>query len=121
MAVSVLMMIWNGGFRIDDDMEAMVSSAQIPYSIFNITAAYNNNSFVLNFPTGSTSTSYTQFTIILPDGFYTMSDFNNYIDQFCITNGLYLSNSSGQNVYYINFSTNQNFYAVQLLLYTVPT
>ena len=121
MAVSVLMMIWNGGFRIDDDMEAMVSSAQIPYSIFNITAAYNNNSFVLNFPTGSTSTSYTQFTIILPDGFYTMSDFNNYIDQFCITNGLYLINSSGQNVYYINFSTNQNYYAVQLLLYTVPT
>ena len=121
MAVSVLMMIWNGGFRIDDDMEAMVSSAQIPYSIFNITAAYNNNSFVLNFPTGSTSTSYTQFTIILPDGFYTMSDFNNYIDQFCITNGLYLINSSGQNVYYINFSTNQNYYAVQLLLYTVTS
>ena len=51
----------NGGFRIDDDMEVMVSSAKIPYSIFNITAAYNNNSFVLNFPTGSTSTSFTQF------------------------------------------------------------
>ena len=111
----------NGGFRVEDDMEIMVSSAQIPYSIFNITAAYNNNSFVLYFPTGSTSSSYTQFTLTLPDGFYTMSDFNNYIDQFCITNGLYLINSSGQNVYYINVSTNQNYYAVQLLLYTVPT
>ena len=33
----------NGGFKIDEDMEVMVSSAQIPYSIFNITAAYNNN------------------------------------------------------------------------------
>ena len=110
----------NGGFRIEDDMEVMVSSAQIPYSIFNITQAYNNNSFVLYFPTGSTSSSYTQFTITLPDGFYTMSDFNNYIDQFCISNGLYLINSSGQNVYYINFSTNQNYYAIQLLLYTVP-
>ena len=49
-----------------------------------------------------------------------MSDFNDYIDQFCITNGLYLIHSSGENVYYINFSTNQNYYAVQLLLYTVP-
>ena len=78
----------NGGFRIDDDMEVMVSSAQIPYSIFNITSAYNNNSFVLNFPTDSTSSSYTQFTITFPDGLHTMSDFNNYIDQFCITNGL---------------------------------
>ena len=111
----------NGGFRIEDDMEVMVSSDQIPYSIFNITAAYNNNSFVLYFPTGSTSSSYTQFTITLPDGFYTMSDFNNYIDRFCITNGLYLINSSGQNVYYIGFSTNQNYYSVQLSLYTVPT
>ena len=111
----------NGGFRIEDDMEVMVSSAQIPYSIFNITQAYNNNSFVLYFPTGSTSTSYTQFTINLPNGFYAMTDFNNYVDQFCITNGLYLINGSGQNVYYINFSTNQNYYAIQLLLYTVPT
>ena len=44
----------NGGFRIEDDMEVMVSSAQIPCSVLNTTAAYNNNSFVLNFPTGST-------------------------------------------------------------------
>ena len=108
----------NGGFRIDDDVEAMVSSAQIPYSIFNITSAYNNNSFNLYFPTGSTSSSYTQFIIALPDGFYTMSDFNNYIDQFCITNGLYLSNSSGQNVYYIILAqiktfTQFNYYYIQ--------
>ena len=25
----------NGGFKVDEDMECMVSSAQIPYSIFN--------------------------------------------------------------------------------------
>lgn len=110
----------NGGFKIDEDMEVMVSSAQIPYSIFNITAAYNNNLLILNFPTGSTSSSYTTFGITLPDGFYTMNDFNNYVQQFCITNGLYLINSTGQNVYYVNFSVNQNYYAIQLLLYTVP-
>ena len=34
-----------GGFTIDNDMEVMLSSAQIPYSIFNITSAYNNNKF----------------------------------------------------------------------------
>jgi len=110
----------NGGFKVDEDMEVMVSSAQIPYSIFNITSAYGNNSFVLNFPTGSGASSYTTFTITFPDGFYTLNDFNNYVQQFCITNGLYLINSSGQNVYYINFSVNQNYYSIQLLLYTVP-
>ena len=110
----------NGGFKIEEDMEVMISSAQIPYSIFNITSAYNNNSFVLNFPTGATSSSYTTFTVSFTDGFYTLSDFNNYVQQFCIANGLYLINSTGQNVYYINFSVNSNYYAIQLLLYTVP-
>jgi hypothetical protein len=28
-----------GGFKVEDDMEVMLSSAQIPYSIFNITSA----------------------------------------------------------------------------------
>ena len=108
----------NGGFKVDEDMEVMVSSAQIPYSIFNITSAYGNNTMDLGFPTGASG--YTTFTITFPDGFYTITDFNNYVQQFCITNGLYLINSSGQNVYYVNFSVNQNYYAVQILLYTVP-
>ena len=107
-----------GGFKVEEGMECMISSAQIPYSIFNITAAYNNNSFQLNFPTGASG--YTTFNLTIPDGFYTMNDFNNYIQQYCITNGLYLINSSGQNVYYLNFSVNQNYYAIQILLYTVP-
>jgi hypothetical protein len=108
----------NGGFKVDEDMEVMVSSAQIPYSVFNITSAYGNNYIELGFPTGVSG--YTTFNITIPDGFYTIDDFNDYIQQYCITNGLYLINSSGQNVYYVNFSVNQNYYAVQILLYTVP-
>ncbi len=34
-----------GGFTVPDDFEVMLSSAQIPYSIFNITDVYNNNRF----------------------------------------------------------------------------
>jgi len=109
----------NGGFKIDEDMEVMVSSAQIPYSIFNITSAYGNNKIDLGFPTGASGA--TTFNIIIPDGFYTLDAFNDYIEQYCITNGLYLINASGQNVYYVNFSVNQNYYAVQILLYIVPT
>ena len=31
-----------GGFTIDNDMEVMLSSAQIPYSIFNITSFFDS-------------------------------------------------------------------------------
>jgi len=109
-----------GGFRVDDDMEVMLSSAQIPYSIFNITTAYSNNYFTLAFPTGAAVGAYTNFSVVIPDGFYTISDLNSFVQQFCISNGLYLIDASGNNVYYIGFYVNQTSYAIQLLLYTVP-
>ena len=34
-----------GNFTISEDAEAMVANVQIPYSFYNITSAYNNNSF----------------------------------------------------------------------------
>jgi hypothetical protein len=98
----------------------MVSSAQIPYSIFNITSAYNNNRFRLSFPTGAGAATFTDFNIVIPDGFYTIENFNSFVQQYCITNGLYLINANGENVYYIGFYINQTSYAIQLLLYTVP-
>ena len=61
-----------GGFNIPEGLMCMVSSAQIPYSIFNITAAYNNNRFRLCFPFGALATSFTDFNITIPDGFYTI-------------------------------------------------
>ena len=110
-----------GGFKVEDDMEIMVSSAQIPYSIFNITAAYNNNKFNLFFPTGAGSGTYTTFNITIPDGFYTIEDLNSYLQQFAISNGLYLIDSDGNNVYYSPaFYLNTVSYAVQILLYLVP-
>jgi hypothetical protein len=109
-----------GNFIIEDDMECMLSSAQIPYSIFNITTAYNNNKILIGFPTGSATNSYTTFNITFPDGFYTLSDIRNFIQQYCITNGLYLINATGSYVYYIDFQLNSTYYANQILLYTVP-
>ena len=48
-----------GGFTVDDETMVMVSSAQIPYSIFNKSAAYDNYSFGMRFPTGSNAGTYT--------------------------------------------------------------
>jgi hypothetical protein len=109
-----------GNFIVEDDMEVMLSSAQIPYSIFNITSAYNNNKLIIGFPTGATTNSYTTFNITFPDGFYTVLDIRNYIQMFCVNNGLYLINASGDYVYYIDFDVTTTYYANQILLFTVP-
>lgn len=111
-----------GNFNISDDMEVMLSSAQIPYSVFNITSAYNNNKFTLYFPTGATETSYTTFNITIPDGFYTIEDLNSFMQQYAISNGLTLLNDKLEVVYYTpSFYVNPTSYAIQILLYTVPT
>lgn len=110
-----------GGFTIPDDYEVMLSSAQIPYSIFNITDVYNNNRFRVSFPTGALATTYTDFNITIPDGFYTIDDLRAYMQQYAISNGLYLINNNNENVYYTPaFYLNTVNYAVQILLYAVP-
>jgi hypothetical protein len=110
-----------GGFTVPDDYEVMLSSAQIPYSIFNITSAYNNNKFNFFFPSGSVVTSYVLRNITIPDGFYTIEDLNAFMQQYAITNGLYLINANGENVYYTpEFYLNTVNYAIQILLYAVP-
>ena len=109
-----------GGFQVQDQ-EMMLTLAQIPYSINNITTAYNNKNFTFYFPSGATILSYTIYSIIIPDGFYTIADLNSYMQYFAITYGLYLINADGNNVYYTpTFTTNTTYYAIEILLYTVP-
>lgn len=105
--------------EILDDSEICISSIQIPYSWFNITSAYQNQSFAILFPT---STSQNQlFSVTLSPGFYTVTDINAAIQQFCIANGLYLINSSGLYVYYLVLLYNTTTYGVQLITTLVPT
>lgn len=110
----------NGTFEIADGSEIMITSLQIPYSWFNITTRNNNNIFRFYWPTGSST--YTLNTITLPDGFYTTTSLNAYIQQFCVANGFYLIENSTQNyLYYINVLFNPTYYANQIILKPVPT
>ena len=100
--------------------KAKIAVAEISmyYSWFNITAAYNNKTFQFIMPTLAGSSTY---TVTLPDGYYDVPGINAYLQQFCITNGLYLVNSTGAYVYFLEFKTNANYYAVQFNAYPVPT
>ena len=108
----------SNSLNILDDAEICVSSIQIPYSWFNVSKAYGNNKIQLIWP--NFTTGLTPVTITFADGFYTVTDLNAAIQQFCINNGYYLINSLGQFVYYLVLLYNDTTYGVQLISYGIP-
>lgn len=122
-----------GGRTFKNDKIA-IKSISIPYSWKNITAAYGNNVFNILWPntqlTGTTSSMFT-YTVTIPDGNYafssTLTQLNTYLQQYCITNGLYLIQSTGgatptlgSNVYFISCQSNSNYYSVEFDFFPLP-
>jgi len=91
-------------------------SISIYHSFGNVSQTYGNNSLSIYWPNNST-----YYTMTLADGGYTVPDINYAIQQFCVVNGLYMMDSTGKNVYFVECVTNSNRYAVQLNFYTIPT
>ena len=106
-----------GGVKIKENTKICLSSLTLPYSWFNISSFYGNNTFSITFPqTGSQPT----YNITISDGFYTIDDLNYYLQQFMISNSLYLNNGSTK-VFYISLTYNTTYYSVQAVLTPVPT
>lgn len=106
-----------GAVAIKEGTELAVGNITIPYSWYNVSSSYSNASFQFTWTVGSTTTTY---TVNLPNGFYTVTDINNYLQQYFILNGFYLINGSN-NVYYIQLLYDTAYYAIQLITYPVPT
>ena len=95
-----------------------VAGIAIYNSTFNITASRGNNkiSIIWN---GATPQTYT-FTF--PDGYYSASDMNAFVQQQCIINGLYMTTNNGSTyVYFVEITTNAVRYAISLNSYFLPT
>jgi len=99
-----------------------VQSIIIPYSWLNVNGTvYNNAALQLIFPvriSGSNTSSTINITI--PNGFYTVTQLNQYLQSQMIANGYYLVNGSSQNVYYLEIVANTNLNNAQLNCYVVP-
>ena len=95
-----------------------LSNVNMYYSWFNILASLGNNTYQYIFTDGSGSTT---VTVTMPDGYYNISDMNTYLQSVMITNGHYLVDGSGNNVYYAEIVENPTYYAIQLNLYPFPT
>jgi len=108
----------NGSFTIKENMKIQLISAQIPYSFYNISNYYNNQTFNILWPK---LTNMITYTLTIPNGFYSVSDLNKYIKFFCDSNNLYLIDNNGNRVYYINFTVNTTYYGNQINLINIPT
>ena len=91
------------------DKYIAVSSINMFYSWFNITAALGNNIFYFQWDSAGAVS-----TITIPDGLYEISQLNHYLQFWFIQNGYYYIDSNGTNVYMAEFILNVSRYAVQL-------
>ena len=67
-----------GNFTIPEGSTMSLTTLTIPYSWYNITSYYGNNSFSYNIPT---NLGFVSVSVIIPDGFYTISDLNTILSK----------------------------------------
>lgn len=90
-----------------------LSQLIMPYSFFNITSLYGNNTF--SYKVGGVD-----FPITIPDGFYSVSDIQGFFEFTMKANGHYLVDSDGTDIFYIRFDVNLVVYGITLTATPVP-
>ncbi len=117
------------GSKALEGAQIALSNLYMYYSWQNINSApLNNNKLRIVWPAltednaGNPITqAATSIEITIPDGLYEVADINAFFEQFCITNNLYLINSTtGQYVYFIQMQVNPTRYAVQFKSFSLP-
>ena len=105
-----------GSFVIYEGAEICVSQIIMPYSFFNLNKGlYNNTNFQFKFG-GSTT-----YSLIIPNGFYSTNDIQQYLQTYCLNNNLYaIDSATGLYVFFIYLYTNQTYYANQFILSLIP-
>ena len=103
-----------GGVKFNKSKVAL-TNISIYYSWFNIMASLNNNTYSYRWIDG------TSVTVTMPDGFYTVSDLNEYLQSVMITNKHYLVDISANNIYYLEWQENAVRYSIQLNAYATPS
>jgi len=115
----------NGSFNIDKDSKISLKSMTIPYSWYNISASYGNNTFSYTMPTSGTNTN--TVSVTLPDGFYTITDLNNALSASLKANGYFFySTANGVSnapyiIYPIQFSSQVTNYTNSIIFQYIPT
>jgi len=117
-----------GGIGLKGHTKIALASITMYNSTPNISAALNNNTYKYRWIDA------TEHSVTMPDGFYEISDMNNFLHQTMLNNGHYLTEISTNNaVWFLTLSVNTSTYKIDLLafpmvntfytaaLYTTPT
>jgi len=115
-----------GNFFIPEGSTMSLTTLTIPYSWYNISSYYGNNSFSYEIPSSS---GFTYITVIIDDGFYTITDLNKVLSKSLYDNNFFFYNNGGngyanlyQNIIYpIQFSYNSSLYTNSIIFQYIPT
>ena len=94
-----------------------VASISMYNSTFNIRASVGNNIINLTW----NANTITNYTFVVPDGYYSISDLNFWLQSQMILNNLYVSYNAGANyAYFAEFQINSVRYSVSTNVYALP-
>ena len=112
---NIFKLTFNTELNAPEEFDAIaVQNLSVYNSTQNINSTYGNNTVTLTF----LGTSYT-FTF--PNGYYSASDMNAYLQSQMVANGLYVIDSSSNYGYFLEVTVNSVRYAISLNLYPIPT
>lgn len=96
------------------DYDVALASLYLYYSWGNISAEYGNNTLRYIWVNGTT------YTVVMPDGYYSLSDINNFLHLTMESNGHYLIDANSVPVYYISLVVNPTYYRNTLTCLNFP-
>jgi hypothetical protein len=113
-----------GGFLVTPDSKICVSTIVIPYAWFNISSSiYKNATFQYRYyyyDSLSGTTKFRLYTVVIPDGYYSVEQINYYLEQYFISQNQYLIDNNGNFVFYIKIIVNPTYYTTQIIYYLLP-
>jgi hypothetical protein len=105
-----------GGIGLKPHSKIALASMTMYNSTPNISAANQNNTYQYRWIDA------TVHTVTMPDGFYEISDMNNFLHQTMLNNRHYLTEvSTGNAVWFLTMSVNTSTYKIDLLSYPMDT
>jgi len=105
-----------GGISLEQGEKVALSSITMFYSTPNITSLYNNNKFQYVWVDGLT------YDVNIPDGFYEVSNLNDFLHQTMINNKHYLvETATGNFVYFMTIVANNVTYKIDLTTFPINT
>ena len=101
--------------QLSGDQQVSLVAINIAYSWINVDVAkFNNNAYQYITNTGAVR------DVVLPDGYYTISQLDLYLKFIMDQNGDYLLDAAGTKIYFLSWAINSIYYSVTITSTIVP-